>query len=118
MSDTPMITHSINDVYGVSTYLVNEGVRIKFRRPLPLDSWHVLLKSILDLIEEGLVNWEFDLTELEHPCSTDIGMWVTCTSRIKLRSGQLVFTMKKDTTVHMLLEFTKLIEILNISIEK
>ena len=113
-----MITHSINDVYGVSTYIADEAIRIKFRRPLPLESWHVLLKSIHELIKEGLINWEFDLTELEYPCSTDIGMWVTCGSRIKLKSGKLVYVVRKGSSVHMLLEFTRLIEILNISIVK
>jgi len=116
--DIQELSHTINDVYGVSTYLVNDAIRIKFRRPLPLESWHVLLKSIHELIKEGLINWEFDLTELEYPCSTDIGMWVTCVSRIKLKSGQLVFIMKKGSSVHILFEFTRLIEILNISIEK
>jgi hypothetical protein len=113
-----MSTLTINDVYGVSTYVSNEAIRIKFRCPLPLESWHVLLKSIQDLVEQGQVNWEFDFTELEHPCSTDIGMWVTCSARIKLKSGNLLYTVRKGSSVHMLLEFTRLIEILNISIVK
>jgi hypothetical protein len=110
-----MITHTINEVYGVSTYLENDAIRLKFRRPLPLDSWHILLKSIHELIEEGQKNWQFDLTELEFPCSTDIGMWVTCNSRIKLKSGELLHIVRENSSVHKLLVFTRLIEIVNVS---
>ena len=113
-----MLTHNINDIHGVSTYLINEAVRIKFRRPLSIDSWHVLLKNSNELIERGLINWEFDLTELEYPCSTDIGMWVTCISRIKLKFGKIDFIVKRGSHVHMLLEFTRLIEIFNVVLEK
>ena len=116
--NAPIRTHNVNDVHGVSTYLINEAVRLKFRRPLSIDSWHVLLKNIHDLIERGLLNWEFDLTELEYPCSTDIGMWVTCISKIKLKLGTVYFIAKKGSHVHMLLEFTRLIEIFNVILVK
>ena len=116
--DTPLLSHNINSIYGVSTYLINEAVRLKFRRPLPIDSWHVLLKHITGIIEKGLLNWEFDLTELEYPCSTDIGMWVTCVSRIKLKSGKIDFIVKKGSHVQMLLEFTRLMEIFNVVLVK
>ena len=116
--DAMILTHNINSIYGVSTYLINEAVRLKFRRPLSIDSWHVLLKNIHDLIERGLLNWEFDLTELEYPCSTDIGMWVTCISRIKLKSGKIDFIVKKGSHVHMLLEFTRLMEIFDVVLVK
>ena len=109
-----MSVYTINDVYGVSSYLSGDGVRLKFRRPLPIDSWHVLLKSMSELIERGLLNWEFDLTELENPCSTDIGMWVTCVTRINLKSGKLDFIVRKGSHVHMLLEFTRLIKIFDV----
>lgn len=116
--DAMMLTHNINDVQGVSTYLVNEAVRLKFRRPLSIDSWHVLLKGINELLERDLLQWEFDLTELVYPCSTDIGMWVTCSSRIRLKSGKLDFIAKKGSHVHMLLEFTRLIEIFDVVLVK
>ena len=113
-----MSVHTIKEVYGVSTYLSKEVVRIKFRRPLPIDSWHELLMSISELLENRLLNWEFDLTELENPCSTDIGMWVTCSSRIKLKLGKLDFIVKKSSHVYMLLEFTRLMEIFNVVLLK
>jgi len=116
--DTPLLSHNINNIHGVSTYLINEAVRIKFRRPLSIDSWHVLLKNSNELIERGLINWEFDLTELEYPCSTDIGMWVTCISRIKLKSGKIDFIVKKGSHVHLFLEFTRLMEIFNVMLVK
>ena len=113
-----MSVHTINEVYGVSTYLINDAVRLKFRRPLPIDSWHVLLKNIHGIIKKGLLNWEFDLTELEYPCSTDIGMWVTCSSRIKLKSGKIDFIVKKGSHVHLLLVFTRLMEIFDVELVK
>ena len=113
-----MSVQTINDVYGVSTYLSGDTVRLKFRRPLPIDSWHVLLMSINELLERDLLNWEFDLTELENPCSTDIGMWVTCVSRIKLKSGKLDFIVKKSSHVYMLLKFTRLMEIFDVVLVK
>jgi hypothetical protein len=113
-----MSVHTINEVYGVSTYLIKEAGRIKFRRPLPIDSWHVLLMSMSELIEKGLLNWEFDLTELEYPSSTDIGMWVTCSSRIKCKLGKLDFIVKKGSHVQMLLEFTRLMEIFDVVLVK
>ena len=116
--DVMMSVHTINDVYGVSTYLNGDAVRLKFRRPLPIDSWHVLLMSINELLERDLLNWEFDLTELDNPCSTDIGMWVTCVSRIKLKLGKLDFIVKKSSHVYMLLEFTRLLEIFNVVLVK
>ena len=116
--DTPILSHNINEIYGVSTYLVNEAVRLKFRRPLSIDAWHILLKSINELLERGLLDWEFDFTELKYPCSTDIGMWVTCSSRIKLKLGKLDFIVRKGSHVHMLLEFTRLIEIFNVVLVK
>jgi hypothetical protein len=116
--DVPILSNNTNDIYGVSTYPINEAIRIKFQRPLSIDSWHVLLKNINELIERGLLNLEFDLTELEHPCSTDIGMWVTCISRIKLKLGKIDFIVKKGSHVHMLLEFTRLIEIFNVILVK
>ena len=113
-----MSVHTINEVYGVSTYLSKEAVRIKFRRPLPIDSWHELLMIMSELIEKRLLNWEFDLTELENPCSTDIGMWVTCSSRIKRKLGKLDFIVKKGSHVQMLLEFTRLMEIFDVVLVK
>ena len=112
------LSHNINDVSGVSTYLADDAIRIKFRRPLPIESWHVLLKHLSELIESGLLFWEFDLTELSHPGSTDIGMWVTCVSRIRLKLGKLDFIVKKGSHVHVLLEFTRLIEIFSVVFEK
>ena len=111
-----MLLNTINEIDGVSKYLINDAVRIKFQQPLSIESWHILLKNIHELLERGLLNWEFDLTELINPCSTDIGMWVTCVSRIKLKSGKFDFIVQKDSHVHMLLKATRLMEIYDVEL--
>ena len=110
-----MITLNINDIYGVSSYITKDSIRIKFRCPLPHESWHVLLKSIHELIEEDLLNWEFDLTELEHPCSTDIGMWVTLNNKIVNQGGTLHFIVGHDSCAHKYMKLTKLDKMFSIT---
>jgi hypothetical protein len=80
---SPIFALNINNIHGVAAYLDSEKIRLKFRSSLQLESWHVLLKTINDLIQADLLYWNFDLTELKYPSSTDIGMWVTCISRFK-----------------------------------
>ena len=109
-----MLSNTINEIHGVSKYLINDAVKIKFRQPLSIESWHILLKNIHELLERGLLHWEFDLTELHNPCSTDIGMWVTCVSRITPKSGKINFIVKKDSHAHILLKATRLMEIYDV----
>jgi len=112
--NAPTFSLNINDIYGVSAYLDSENVRLKFRCPMSIDSWHLLLKNIDEMINGDMSNWMFDLTELEYPGSTDMGMWVTCSTRIKLIMGRIEFLVKKKSHVHTLLKVTRLIEILDV----
>jgi hypothetical protein len=110
----PIFALNVSNIPEVSAYLDSEKVRFKFRGPLSIDSWHLLLQSIDEFMKTGLLNWEFDFTELEYPGSTDMGMWVTCNSRVKLNEGYMRFLVKKDSQAHSLLEHTKLTRILNV----
>jgi len=112
--DSAIFVLNINNVHGVSAYLDNEKIRLMFRSSLQLESWHSLLRTINELIQANLLNWNFDLTKLEYPSSTDIGMWVTCVSRIKLKSGKIVFIVQKESNIHMLLEATNLMKIFDV----
>jgi hypothetical protein len=112
--NSPIFALNVSNIPEVSAYLDSEKVRLKFRGPLIIDSWHSLLQSIDEFMKTGLLTWEFDFTELEYPGSTDMGMWVTCNSRVKLKGGRINFLVKRDSQAHTLLEHTKLTQILNV----
>jgi hypothetical protein len=76
----------------------------------------MLLKSIDEFVEGGLLRWEFDLSELQYPGSTDIGMWVTCGARIKHSAGRVTFLVRRSSQVHSLLELTRLFEIFDVDL--
>lgn len=94
----------------------NQKVKVTFASNLTSSEWQELREKMMGMIEEGYTFWEFNLSRLKSPTSTDLGMWVACNAVVENYSGNIQFVVRESSMVKNLISITKLDQILSIKL--
>ncbi len=94
----------------------NQKVKVTFNSNLTSPEWQELREKMKEMIDEGYIFWEFNLSRLKSPTSTDLGMWVACNAVLTNYSGKMQFVVREDSMVKNLIRITKLDLILSIKL--
>ena len=113
---SPNITaHLPHLVNGVIFSEQNPGyMKVTFNDSLDYDTWQEFTKTMIEMIKENYLQWDFNLQELNDVQSIDIGMWVMCNTRITTFFGKLVIIVKRNSSIHRVLSITKVDKIIPI----
>ena len=102
---TSNLPHLVN---GVLFSVHNSGrVKVTFNKSLDYDTCQEFTRTMIEMIRENNLQWEFNLLELNNVKSIDIGMWVMCNARVTSLSGKLVIIVKRNSNIHRVLSITK-----------
>jgi hypothetical protein len=106
---SPNVTvHLPHVVNGVVFSIQNPGyMKVTFNNSLDYDTWQEFTKTMIEMIKENYLQWDFNLQELNDVQSIDIGMWVMCNARVTSLSGNLVIIVKQNSSMHRVLSITK-----------
>ena len=106
---SPTITaHLPHLVNGVLFSIQNPGyMKVTFNNSLDYDTWQEFTKTMIEMIKENYLQWDFNLQKLDNVKSIDIGMWEMCNTRVTSLSGTLVIIVKRNSKIHRVLSITK-----------
>ena len=82
-------------------------MKVTFNNSLDYDTWQEFTKTMIEMIKENYLQWDFNLQELNDVQSIDIGMWEMSNTRVTSLSGKLVIIVKRNSNIHRVLSITK-----------
>jgi hypothetical protein len=117
MLSTTITAHLPHVVNGVLFSEQNPGyMKATFKKSLDYDTWQEFTKTMIEMIKENYLQWDFNLQELDNVKSIDIGMWVMCNTRVTSLSGKLVLIVKRNSSIHRVLSITKVNKIIPVKL--
>lgn len=80
--------------------------------------WGELVQQVDQLLDRGVLQWEFDIQNMRFCDSHGLGMWLKINTRIRDAQGRASYRVREPSRVLDLFRLTKLDQVLDLRIGK
>jgi len=89
----------MSDNYQIHSDVVEKRSRVVFVANPPVKEWDEIESILRNMVEEGYVDWTFDLEAVEIFSSVGLGKLILVDQIVKNHSGDLVLKVRRDSSL-------------------